>query len=61
MTITGKSKTFDDTSLKLNKSLSRPQLNDDGGIRHFLSVEGLSKMQLQGDRLRYYHGATYSK
>lgn len=32
---------------KLNASLSRPQLNNDGSIRHFLGVEGLSKAQLQ--------------
>ncbi|BFM02116.1 hypothetical protein Psyaliredsea_07630 [Psychrobacter alimentarius] len=32
---------------KLNTSLSRPQLNTDGSIRHFLGVEGLSKAQLQ--------------
>lgn len=32
---------------KLNTSLSRPQLNVDGGIRHFLGVEGLNKAQLQ--------------
>ncbi|ALF59244.1 aspartate carbamoyltransferase catalytic subunit [Psychrobacter urativorans] len=32
---------------KLNKSLSRPQLNSDGSIRHFLGVEGLNKAQLQ--------------
>lgn len=32
---------------KLGFSLSRPQLNADGGIRHFLGVEGLSKAQLQ--------------
>lgn len=32
---------------KLNTSLSRPQLNDDGTLRHFLGVEGLNKAQLQ--------------
>lgn len=32
---------------KLNASLSRPQLNTDGSIRHFLGVEGLDKAQLQ--------------
>lgn len=32
---------------RLNASLSRPQLNDDGSIRHFLGVEGLNKAQLQ--------------
>lgn len=31
----------------LNRSLSLPQLNTDGGLRHFLGVEGLSKAQLQ--------------
>lgn len=32
---------------RLNTSLSRPQLNEDGSIRHFLGVEGLNKAQLQ--------------
>ena len=32
---------------KLNTSLSLPQLNEDGSIRHFLGVEGLNKTQLQ--------------
>lgn len=32
---------------RLNTSLSRPQLNADGSIRHFLGVEGLNKAQLQ--------------
>lgn len=32
---------------KLNRSLSRPQLNSDGCIRHFLGVEGLNQSQLQ--------------
>ncbi len=32
---------------RLNASLSHPQLNDDGSIRHFLGVEGLNKAQLQ--------------
>ncbi|WP_350562435.1 aspartate carbamoyltransferase catalytic subunit [Psychrobacter sp. CAL346-MNA-CIBAN-0220] len=32
---------------KLNTSLSRPQLNADGSIRHFLGIEGLNKAQLQ--------------
>ncbi len=32
---------------QLDISLSRPQLNDDGSIRHFLGVEGLNKSQLQ--------------
>ena len=32
---------------KLDASLSRPQLNSDGSIRHFLGVEGLNKAQLQ--------------
>jgi aspartate carbamoyltransferase catalytic subunit len=32
---------------KLNTSLSLPQLNADGSIRHFLGVEGLNKAQLQ--------------
>ena len=32
---------------KLNSSLSLPQLNNDGSIRHFLGVEGLNKAQLQ--------------
>lgn len=31
---------------KLNQSLSRPQLTPEGGIRHFLGVEGLNKDQL---------------
>ncbi len=32
---------------QLDISLSRPQLNSDGSIRHFLGVEGLNKAQLQ--------------
>ncbi|WP_230655907.1 aspartate carbamoyltransferase catalytic subunit [Psychrobacter sp. I-STPA10] len=32
---------------KLDTSLSRPQLNKDGHLRHFLGVEGLDKAQLQ--------------
>ncbi len=32
---------------RLNTSLSQPQITADGGIRHFLGVEGLSKKQLQ--------------
>ncbi|WLP95124.1 aspartate carbamoyltransferase catalytic subunit [Psychrobacter sp. M13] len=32
---------------RLNTSLSLPQLNSDGSIRHFLGVEGLNKAQLQ--------------
>ncbi|WP_227431247.1 aspartate carbamoyltransferase catalytic subunit [Psychrobacter sp. I-STPA6b] len=32
---------------KLNSSLSEPQLNTDGHLRHFLGVEGLNKAQLQ--------------
>ena len=32
---------------RLNSSLSRPQLNADNRIRHFLGVEGLNKAQLQ--------------
>lgn len=31
---------------KLNQSLSRPQITQLGGIRHFLGVEGLNKTQL---------------
>lgn len=32
---------------RLDTSLSRPQLNADGSLRHFLGVEGLNKAQLQ--------------
>ena len=32
---------------RLNTSLSHPQLNPDGSIRHFLGVEGLNKAQLK--------------
>lgn len=32
---------------RLNTSLSQPQITADGGIRHFLGVEGLNKKQLQ--------------
>lgn len=41
--------TFDHDTIhqKLNTSLSRPQLNEDGSLRHFLGVEGLNKAQLQ--------------
>ncbi|HCH25944.1 MULTISPECIES: aspartate carbamoyltransferase catalytic subunit [Psychrobacter] len=35
------------THQRLNSSLSRPQLNADNRIRHFLGVEGLNKAQLQ--------------
>lgn len=40
---------FDPSTIhqRLNTSLSRPQLNEDGSIRHFLGVEGLNKAQLQ--------------
>lgn len=37
---------FDSTTARLNASLSKPQLNDDGHIRHFLGIEGLSREQL---------------
>ena len=39
-------RTDDDITNKLNSSLSQPQVNNDGGIRHFLGVEGLSREQL---------------
>ena len=41
--------TFDHDTVhqRLNTSLSRPQLNQDGSLRHFLGVEGLNKSQLQ--------------
>ena len=32
---------------KLDATISRPQLNNEGSIRHFLGVEGLNKAQLQ--------------
>ena len=32
---------------RLNHSMSVPQLNDDGTIRHFLGVEGLNRTQLE--------------
>ena len=32
---------------KLDTSLSRPQLNANGGFRHFLGVEGMSRAQLE--------------
>ncbi|MFB6348865.1 aspartate carbamoyltransferase catalytic subunit [Moraxella marmotae] len=32
---------------RLNAQLAQPQLADDGGIRHFLGVEGLSRTQLE--------------
>ncbi len=32
---------------RLNTSLSQPQLNNDGKLRHFIGVEGLNKAQLQ--------------
>ncbi|GAF57174.1 LOW QUALITY PROTEIN: aspartate carbamoyltransferase [Psychrobacter sp. JCM 18901] len=40
---------FDPSTIhqRLNTSLSRPQLNTDGSIRHFLGVEGLNKAQLK--------------
>jgi aspartate carbamoyltransferase catalytic subunit len=40
---------FDPSTIhqRLNTSLSRPQLNSNGSIRHFLGVEGLNKAQLQ--------------
>lgn len=36
-----------DIDMRLNASLTRPQLNDDGQLRHFLGVEGLSRQQLE--------------
>ena len=36
---------FDSTTARLNASLSKPQLNEDGHIRHFLGIEGLSREQ----------------
>lgn len=40
---------FDPSTIhqRLDTSLSNPQLNSDGSIRHFLGVEGLNKAQLQ--------------
>ncbi len=38
---------FDSTTARLNASLSKPQLNEDGHIRHFLGIEGLSREQLK--------------
>lgn len=32
---------------RLNAQLARPQLSTDGGIRHFLGVEGLNRAQLE--------------
>lgn len=32
---------------RLNAQLAQPQLADDGGIRHFIGVEGLSRRQLE--------------
>lgn len=32
---------------RLNTQLARPQLSTDGGIRHFLGVEGLNRTQLE--------------
>ena len=37
---------FDSTTARMNASLSKPQLNEDGHIRHFLGIEGLSREQL---------------
>ena len=34
---------FDSTTARMNASLSKPQLNEDGHIRHFLGIEGLSR------------------
>ena len=34
-------------TIRLNHSMSVPQLNDDGTIRHFLGVEGLNRTQLE--------------
>ena len=36
-----------DIDARLNASLSRPQLTDDGQLRHFLGVEGLNRQQLE--------------
>ena len=38
---------FDSTTARMNASLSKPQLNEDGHIRHFLGIEGLSREQLK--------------
>lgn len=36
-----------DVDARLNAQLARPQLSSDGGIRHFLGVEGLNRAQLE--------------
>ncbi|MDO4699889.1 MAG: aspartate carbamoyltransferase catalytic subunit [Moraxella sp.] len=36
-----------DIATRLNHSMSLPQLNNDGTIRHFLGVEGLGRTQLE--------------
>lgn len=36
-----------DTRTRLHQSLAHPQLTSDGGIRHFICVEGLSCVQLE--------------
>ncbi len=41
------SKNSSAVTAQLNASLGRPQLSTDGGIRHFLGVEGLSRVQLE--------------
>ncbi len=41
------SKNSSAVTAQLNASLGRPQLSTDGGIRHFLGVEGLSRAQLE--------------
>lgn len=39
--------TLKDINMRLNASLSHPQLTHDGKLRHFLGVEGLNRQQLQ--------------
>lgn len=36
-----------DVDARLNAQLAQPQLSSDGGIRHFLGVEGLNRAQLE--------------
>ncbi|MDO5650897.1 MAG: aspartate carbamoyltransferase catalytic subunit [Moraxella sp.] len=38
---------FSDIQQRMNETLGRPERSHDGGIRHFLGVEGLSRTQLE--------------
>lgn len=44
--LTDQTLTNDELQQKLDQAMGKPELTGDGGIRHFIGVEGLSKAQL---------------